>query len=177
VSAATQYDPKAYRAEKASGERLPNGQTRLKKVTGKHLTCINYHLAGMTGAVIAANMNVTQAWVSKILNDPLVVDIIKQRFVELDSELRALYPQAIRVLSDGMRNDDPMVQLSAADKWFRANGHYGQKLDKSAQTSAEDLVRMMLEKAEQNTSVSLTVSKTHAQSAQTGKIIDHDPVK
>jgi hypothetical protein len=87
--------------------------------------------------------------------------VIERRFTDMDMELRSLMPKAVEVLRQGMVSEDPNIQLSAADKWFRSQGFYSPKKEKETNLSAEDLVRQLLEqtKSGQTTSVSLTVTK------------------
>jgi len=175
-----QYDPLAYRQEVATGARRPNGARPLTKLTGKHLTCINYHLAGVKQGLIAERMNMTPAWVSMVLSDPLSQELIKRRFLEMDGELRALLPQAIQTLRDGLSptmevlvQDEagdmvprvvttPMeTRLSATDKFFKSQGYYTPKDKGTAGITAEDIVKEMLAQTRsgESTTVSVTVSK------------------
>jgi hypothetical protein len=151
-----------YQLEKENGLRSKSGAKLLKKLTGKHLTCINYHLAGEKSSNIAKAMKVTEAWVSTILNDPLSQDVIRSRFHLMDMELRAMMPQAVQVLRDSMAHEDPHVKLSGADKWLKANGFYTPKRDENPNATAEDLVRQLLAqtKAGETTTLGITVRKS-----------------
>jgi hypothetical protein len=151
-----------YQIEKEIGIRSASGAKLLKRLTGKHLTCINYHLAGGKAGEIAKAMGMTEAWVSTVLNDPLSQDVIKKRFHILDMELRALGPKAVNVLRNSMDSEDPNIQLSAADKWFRANGFYAPKKDQGENLSAEDLVRQLLSQTApgETTTLGITVRKS-----------------
>jgi hypothetical protein len=175
-----QYSPERYREEVASGARRPSGARPLSKLSGKHLTCINYHLAGVKQGIIAQKMNMTPAWVSMVLSDPLSQELIKKRFLEMDGELRALLPQAIQVLREGLAptmevlaQDEagnlvpktvttPMeTRLSATDKFFKSQGYYTPKDKGAAGITAEDIVREMLAQTRsgESTTVSMTVTK------------------
>jgi hypothetical protein len=155
------YSPERYRNEKEVGIRGANGAKLLKKLTGRHYSVINYHLAGEKASTIAKAMKITEVQVSIILNDPLARVVIEQRFVDMDMELRGLMPKAIDALRTGLESPDTNVQLSAADKYFRTQGLYAPKREESAHLSAEDLVRQLLDqtKTGETTSVSLTVRK------------------
>lgn len=157
-----------YQEEKELGLRSASGAKHLKKLTGKHLTCINYHLAGESGENIAKAMGMTQPWVSSVLNDPLAKDIIERRFIDMDMELRALMPKAISRIRDGLNSADPTVYLSATDKYFRSQGLYNPKNNTNPMLSAEDLVRQLL--AETNpgstTTLGITVRKSDDASSQ-----------
>jgi predicted transcriptional regulator len=151
----------AYAQEKAEGKRRPSGALYLKKLSGKHLRMINMHLAGMTGKEIAQQMELTEPAVSKILTDPLAIEMIQKQFQLVDMELRALMGKSVEGLRTALDCDDISLKLSAADKVLRSQGYYNPKNNQQAAVTAEDLVKMLLEKTEpgEKTSVSITVEK------------------
>lgn len=146
-----------YHTEMAQGKRRPTGQPYLKRLSGKHLTIINYHLAGMTGIEIADRMGCSTVMVSSILTDPLAKAKIDERFAALDEELRALRSRAVNVIRTSMDHADPSVQLSAADKWFRAQGYYNPRKHEDSTPTAEDLVKLLLKESAPGESVTLSV--------------------
>lgn len=158
------YDANQYQAEKESGLRLPSGATRLTRLTGKHLRCINFHLQGMKGGVIAEVMNVSPAWVSKILTDPLSKVAIQERFVEIDNEM---FTKATRTVDEKMDHKDPAIALRAADMVWRARGRYEKKTDD--RPTAEDVVQRMLQLASQQGKASVTISAAVGESQHGGE--------
>jgi hypothetical protein len=134
----------------------------LEKLKGVHYQAINLHLMGKPNREVAEIMQKSLAWVSTTLNDPLVKQVISSRFKEVDDEFRALMPLAVGVIRQSMLNPDPAVQLSAADKWFRANGFYQAKTDTATRLTAEDIVKQLLEGTEagQVSKVSIVVDRT-----------------
>ncbi len=134
----------------------------LKRLRGAHYQCVNLHLLGRTNTQIALEMGRSIAWVGDTLGDPLVKELLEQRFHQVDNELRALMPLAVGVLRENMQGLDPALQISAADKWFRANGFYqGKKVDDTRLT-AEDIVKKLLEETAPGevSKVSITVDRT-----------------
>jgi hypothetical protein len=149
------YDREQYEEEKATGRRAPSGALRLKELSGKHLRCINLHLAGVKGYAIAQEMDMTEAWVSTVLNDPLAMGEIRQRFVDVDNEM---YAKATAKIDDAMDSADIALALRASEMVWRARGRFDKK--ETIRTSAEDVVARMLELAEQNGNASVTISAT-----------------
>ena len=178
-----------YELEKADGTRRPNGATYLKRLNAKHITCIQFALAGVKQGVIAEKMNMTPAWVSMVLSDPLAQEMIQRRFREVDAELMALFPKAVEVLRtsmgetafvpkpvettrvvDGVEVEGTLVpvsmetRLSGAEKWFKANGYYSTKDKGAGSVSAEDIVREMLAQTKEGSSTKVSIEVTKGDS-------------
>lgn len=177
-----------YRQEIAEGARSPSGAKYLKKLNGKHRACIELHMSGVTQKDIAAQLGVSQPWVSTIINDPLSQEVIKQRFVAMDQELRALGTAAVDALRSALASEDMMVRLSAADKWLKAHGYY-EKNKTSGALSAEDIVAELMKQTQtgETSSVTIQVHKGAANLdhlptkdtpfAAPKPVIDHDPLE
>jgi len=146
------YDATLYQSEKAAGRRGPTGALRLKKLTGAHLRIINLHLAGMKGGDIALQMGRTPAWVSTVLNDPLVKAEIQQRFVDTDNEM---FARSTAVIDAAMSDPDPGIKLRAAELVWKARGKFNKPEDH--RPTAEDVVARMLEIAAKTGEASVTV--------------------
>lgn len=142
-----------YELEKANGTRAPTGAMKLKELSGKHLRMINLHMSGMKGRAIAKELDATEAWVSTVLNDPLVQAEIRQRFVDVDNEL---FAKATGVIDDAMDSDDPAIKLRSAEMVWRSRGRFEKK--EPVRTTAEDVVQRMLELAAQQGDASVTIS-------------------
>ena len=149
------YDTQHYQDERASGARLPNGTKPLVKLTGKHLRLINYHLQGLKAGPICELLNVTPAWVSKVLNDPLTKAVLQERFVEIDNEM---FVRSVQTVREKMDSEDEAISLRAADMVWRARGRYEKKADD--RPTAEDVVQLMLRTAAQTGSASVTIRAT-----------------
>jgi hypothetical protein len=156
-----------YQQEKDAGIRLPSGQTRLTKLSGKHLRLINYHLQGLKAREIAEILDVTPAWISKILNDPLVKAKLQERFVDIDNELLV---NATMVVSGAMKSDDEAIALRAADMVWRSRGRYEKKGDD--RPTAEDVVQRMLAMAQEGRTVTLTASASGPPGANAPPLIE-----
>lgn len=149
------YDKKRYLQEIERGQRSATGAARLKELSGKHLRAINMHLAGCKGKEIAVELDMTEAWVSTVLNDPLAVGEIRQRFVDVDNEM---YAKATGRIEASMDSIDEALALRAAEMVWRARGRFAEKAP--INTTAEDVVARMLELAGATGSASVTVSAT-----------------
>lgn len=151
------HNPEKYQLQKMSGERLPNGYPALKKLNSRAKLIISFHLCGWKGVDIAAHLGVTQATVSRVLNDPLAQKHIEQEYKLLDGEFRALYPRTIDALRQALNSSDEQIQLKAVDIWMKAHGKYQHEKKTSTDESAEDVVAKLLEAAQKTGAVRLTV--------------------
>lgn len=144
-----------YEQEKLSGVRAPSGAVRLKELSGKHLRAINMHLAGAKGAAIAAALDMTEGWVSVVLNDPLSQAEIHKRFVDTDNEM---YARATGVIDRSMDSEDPVIALRSAEMIWRSRGKFEKR--EPVRTTAEDVVQKMLELASRTGDASVTIHAT-----------------
>lgn len=171
-----QHQPVLYKVEKETGDRLPSGYPRLKKLTGRHLQILKLHLAGIPNYQIAAQLDCTDATVSRVLNDPLGMAFIEQAYKELDAQFRGLYGKVIQTIDKALDCGDLDVALSAADKWLKAHGKYRPEEEKQEKRSAEDVIAQMLKVAQERGMVTVQV-KAGTPSPPDGfhKIIDVEP--
>lgn len=147
--------PSQYEREKAEGRRTATGALKLKELSGKHLRMINLHMSGLKGKAIAKELDATEAWVSTVLNDPLVQAEIRQRFVDVDNEM---FVKATDVIDRSMDSEDPAIALRSAEMIWRSRGRFEKK--EQVRTTAEDVVQRMLELAASQGDASVTIS-TH----------------
>lgn len=152
------HEPTLYKVEKETGDRLPSGYPRLKKLTGRHLQILRYHLAGVRNIDISAQLDCTEATVSRVLNDPLGLAFIEQAYKELDAQFRGLYSKVINVIDRGLEAKDLDTALAAADKWLKAHGKYRDAEEKTERRSAEDVIAQMLRLAQERGMVELKVT-------------------
>ena len=148
------YTPQRYQEEKALGLRRPSGARPLTRLTGKHRRLILLHVNGLKAGEISQILNVSPAWVSTVLNDPLTQAEITTRFKELDGELFAKSISVVRNRMD-QEDQDPALALRAADMVWRARGRYAEK--PAERTSAEDIVQQMLAIAKDSGMASVTI--------------------
>lgn len=144
-----------YEQEKANGTRGPTGAMRLKELSGKHLRAINMHLAGAKGREIAETLDMTEGWVSVVLNDPLSQQEIHKRFVDTDNEM---FAKATGVIDKSMDSEDPVIALRSAEMIWRSRGKFEKR--EPVRTTAEDVVQKMLELASRTGDASVTIHAT-----------------
>lgn len=144
-----------YEQEKLDGTRRLTGAIKLKELSGKHLRAINMHMAGAKGREIASTLDMTEGWVSIVLNDPLAQAEIHARFVDADNEM---FAKATGVLDRSMDSEDPAIALRSAEMVWRSRGKFDKR--EPVRTSAEDVVQRMLELAAKEGTASVTISAT-----------------
>lgn len=125
------------------------------------------HVNGMQGGEIANALQMSPGWVSTVLRDPLVQEMIAKRFEDLDGEIFAKSISVVRNRLDE-ETQDPALALRAADMVWRARGRYAEKPQTGA--SAEDIVQRMLALAATTGHAAVTIS------ASAGIPPPHDPV-
>lgn len=153
-----QHQPVLYKVEKETGDRLNSGYPRLKKLTPRHYEMIKRHLNGMLNVEIAADLDVTEATVSRVLNDPLALSVIEDAYRQLDAKFRSRYLKVIQVIDAGLDSDNMDTALAAADKWLKAHGKYRPEEEKQQTRSAEDVIAQMLRVAQERGMVKVEVT-------------------
>lgn len=148
---AISYTPDIYEREKRQGIRRANGARKLKKLTNKHLRIISMHLRGHSGESIAASIGCTFITVSRILNDPLALDLLKLVYKDRQGEIDALAGQAINAVREGLDSTMSMrIRLTAVDKLTKLKDSIGKEGE--SEKTAEDIVREIFKKIEINDS-------------------------
>lgn len=140
------YLPEVYEAERDIGLRRNSGANKLKRLKPRHKQVIALHLAGWESQRIAEKLDLTVAWVSTVLSDPLAREVISN-FDELHEEefkrLRVLANDAIR---RALHPDKPdSTRLKAARMFHQRESELGLK-DKGE--TAEDVMAKILQKIE-----------------------------
>lgn len=159
-----------YEQEKANGTRSPTGAMRLKELSGKHLRAINMHLAGAKGREIAETLDMTESWVSVVLNDPLSQEEIHKRFVAVDNEM---FAKATGVIDRSMDSQDPTIALRSAEMIWRSRGKFEKR--EPVRTTAEDVVQKMLELAAHTGDASVTIhAKTGVQAGEASRSVENE---
>ena len=122
----------------------PRGEIDLKELNGRHELVVLLYLDGIPPKEISSITGYNQAYVSRIVKDPLAKALIKERITELDEEFQVLYKKSIDAIRDGLDANDIDIRLKAAEKYLRAHGKYGTVVSKGPDT-AEDVIKRILE--------------------------------
>lgn len=139
------YSPAKYQAEKALGTRASSGASHLKQLSPIHYTIIAFHLEGKSNNAIALLVKKSYITITKVLNDPLAMDIIEQAYQGNDKRFRALYGKAVDTIDESMEKSQPMnIRLRGADTYLKAHGKFD-KDDGTAGESAEDVIARILQ--------------------------------
>lgn len=106
---------------------------------------VELHLQGLSNAQIAALTDYTVNSVYRILHHKDVIQVRQQLLDGVQQEFEALFSKTVNVIRNGLDDADPNVNLSAADKWLKANGKYkGDKGTVINNITAEDVVMQIL---------------------------------
>jgi len=133
------YNNTKYESEKRQGLRKANGARKLKKLSNRHLRIISMHLEGKSGETIALAMGCTFITVSRILNDPLAIDLLAVIYKDRQGEIDALAGKAINAVRDGLEPHlDMRTRLGAVDKFTKLKDSIGKEV--TTAKSAEDIV-------------------------------------
>lgn len=139
------YMPEHYELEKLSGERLPNGAKPLRKLSPRHIELVKAHLDGVPNKDLARMFNMTESTVSRILNDPLVIELRKQHFENVGAEFDALYQKAVAAIRDGLSEAEPAgTRLKAAQLWFERARERSVTETETAEDVAKRLIAIQL---------------------------------
>jgi len=132
-----------YVREKVLGLRRENGAMKLKRLTHRHMQIIGMHLEGQSIEQVAYNNRVTISTVSRVLNDPLAQQLLKQVYSDKESEIQALAGKAIGVVRDALIGDHALsLKLRAVDRYVKVRETMLSK-EKGPET-AEDVIARML---------------------------------
>lgn len=142
------YHTARYEKEKLAGIRRPSGAKKLERITPLHRTVIALHLKGLSNNDIAARIKRTPAWVSTILNDPLVIEELEKLYEEQDGRLRMLMKDAVDTVREGMKAPKTQDRLRAADMVFKTQGKYQGDQGGPGKDSAENIISAILNRTE-----------------------------
>jgi hypothetical protein len=120
----------------------------LKRLTALHHHIIVLHLQGISNVDIATTLDVSPSMVSNTLRSEPAQEIISRHHENTLKELHALLPLSVNAVRHALLDGDPKIQLSAADKHFRAVGLY--KEQDAAKETAEDVIARALQVAQTN---------------------------
>ena len=99
-----------YVSEKQIGIRRQTGARKLKRLTRRHYEIIARHLAGQSGNQVAVAMRITVGTVSRILNDPLAVEVVRRAHKDREKEVDALVGNAVEAVREVFQDEDSTTQ-------------------------------------------------------------------
>ena len=85
--------------------------------------------------------------VHRILNTDEAIAHKQQIFDLYDESFKALYPQTIKAVKDGLESDDEKVKLNAAQIWLKAHGKFVPDREGDTNITAEQIVVQILNEA------------------------------
>ena len=137
------YDPLEYHQDKLLGKRSITGELKLKRLNGAHRRIISLHARCLSNRDIAFVTGFSEIAISRIVRDPLSQRYLNELISGNEEELKALMPLATDALRQGLNSDNVKTAMIAADKFFRATGHY-QHDETGGRETAEDVIARAL---------------------------------
>lgn len=135
------YSNEQYMAQKDSGERLPDGSQRLKKLNVRHRKIVALHLEGYRNKDIAAKLGMTQARICILLNDPLLQQEIAKHSGLVKQELESLSGSAVNAVREALHSDRMGDRLRGVDRFVKLR----EALDTGEKSeTAEDIASRIL---------------------------------
>lgn len=135
------------RLERMLGKRTSLGNKPLLKLTSKHRNIILLHLEGNSGVAIADTLDLSAIQVYRVLNDPLVKEMLAEFNAGMDRDMEGLYPLAVRAVRDGLTDGSNKTRLQAVDRFMKLTGKDKSKDREGSGDSAESVVKKALELA------------------------------
>ena len=132
------YTAQVYEAQKESGERRPNGALNLKSLKPIHHKIINLHIQGTKNCDIAHAVGKTEATISRILSDPLVVGELDKAYEVEQMRLRSLTGKAIDAVEDALDDENKGMKLRGVDRFVKLHERIGK--GKKDEQTAEDII-------------------------------------
>jgi hypothetical protein len=116
-------------------------------LTTRWRTILSLEMQGLPKNQIADLMKMSAAAVGNITRDPRYVEQREIYLAAIDKDFLAMKPLAFRALEKGLTSADEDTALKASDQWFRAAGFggYSKRDEPSEKTTAEDVVRQLLQ--------------------------------
>ena len=126
-----------------SGSRT---DTHIVKPTAQHRRVVALHLSGWSTSSIAVALGRHYSWVSNVLASPIIREIIERIQNEVDRELSALFPTAVKTIKDVMERGSDSAKIRAAELVLKSQGKIKEG-EKKTET-AEDVVAQILARVE-----------------------------
>ena len=119
-----------------------------KRLSGRHLVMVEYHLAGMTNREIAETLGMHEVSIGLVLRSPPAQDYILSRVNDLNNEFHAKFRKVVDTFEEALNHESIDVKLKASDMWLKAHGKYQPKhKDQEKQLTAEDVIASLLKGA------------------------------
>lgn len=133
-----------YNVDHMVGTRRESGIRNLAKLNQLHRVVVAMHLQGKKNVEIAEVLDKSAVWVSNVLTDPLVKELVDHCMAGVEGELEALFPMAVAAVRNGLSDENPLTALKAVDRFVGMSGRFAKK---EGSTSAEDVIKKALELA------------------------------
>jgi transcriptional regulator with XRE-family HTH domain len=119
----------------------------LDGVSTKWRTILSLEMQGLPKNQIAKHVGMTASAVSQITRDERYLAHREAYLETIDRDFLAMKPLAFKALQQGLTSSDEDTALKASDQWFRAAGFggYSKRDEPATQTTAEDVVRQLLQ--------------------------------
>jgi transcriptional regulator with XRE-family HTH domain len=124
------------------GQRQP-----LDELSTRWRVVMSLEMQGMSKTDIAKQMGLAANTVSEITRDERYLAARDEYLREIDADFLAMKPLAFDALRQGLTSADEDTALKASDQWFREAGFggYSKRDEPSEKTTAEDVVRQLLQ--------------------------------
>jgi hypothetical protein len=122
--------------------RVPN-----EDIPTKWRVILSLEMQGESKVDIAKHVGMTASAVSQITRDERYLAHREAYLETIDRDFLAMKPLAFKALQQGLTSSDEDTALKASDQWFRAAGFggYSKRDEPATQTTAEDVVRQLLQ--------------------------------
>lgn len=119
-------------------DNQPKPKWKLKKLTAKHKRIAALKAQGLDRVSIGAACGCTPEYVTMLMEQPLIIDLMDKHERAIDRDLRDLTGAAVNVVRNKLNSGDDDVALRSATLVLKANGKL--KEAPPAGESAEDIV-------------------------------------
>jgi hypothetical protein len=146
-----------YEREKAAGIRLDNGTRKLKRLQTKHYNMIALRTSGLSIDQVAVTMGVTPVTVSRVLNDPLALDVMGRVYKDRQQEVDAMAGLAVGAVREGLSSQNVDQKLRATEKWMQMKKTISSET--TPEETAEDIAQNILKNAQVTGDVNIQVNR------------------
>ena len=118
-----------------------------KGLSGRHLTMIEYHLAGFTNREIAQHLGMHEVSVGLVLRSPPAREYMAERMDDLNLEFHGKFRKVLETFDEAFSHDSVEIKMRAAEMWLKAHGRYKPAPPQESTLTAEQVVAKLLEGA------------------------------
>lgn len=137
---------------------LDKPKWELKKLTTKHKRIAQLKVAGLTRDDIAKLCLCTPEYVTMLMHQPLMKNLMDEHHEMINQDLRDLSGSAVNTMRTMMDSPDDKVALTAATTVLRANGKLN-PADIDDRTTAEDVVAKLFAIHNSNVQINIDSQK------------------